>query len=92
MIISFRHKGLRDLYEGKSPRRVASEHIGKLRDILSVLDRSRRPDDMNLPGFRLHALKGNFKGFWSVWISENWRVVFRFDNGDACDVDYLDYH
>ncbi|MDK9719581.1 MAG: type II toxin-antitoxin system RelE/ParE family toxin [Rhodospirillales bacterium] len=92
MILNFRHKGLRDLYEGKTAKRVASEHVEKLRDILAVLDRCRRPEDMNLPGFRLHTLKGNYKGFWAVWVSENWRVIFRFENGDACDVDYLDYH
>jgi proteic killer suppression protein len=92
MIINFRHKGLRDLYSGTSARRVAPEHIEKLGDILAVLDRSRRPEDMNLPGFKLDALRGTLKGFWSVWVSGNWRVVFRFENGDAMDVDYLDYH
>lgn len=92
MILSFRHKVLRDLYEGKTAKKVAPGHVEKLTDILAFLDRSRRPEDMNLPGFRLHSLKGNYKGFWAVWVSENWRVIFRFDNGDACDVDYLDYH
>lgn len=73
-------------------KRVAPEHLEKLRDILALLDRSRRPDDMNVPGFRLHALKGRLTGHWAVWVSGNWRVVFRFENGDAVDVDYLDYH
>jgi proteic killer suppression protein len=92
MIRSFRHRGLKALYEGRSEKRVASQHISRLRDILAVLDRSRKPDDMALPGFRLHPLKGALKGHWAVSVSGNWRVAFRFDAGDAHDVDYLDYH
>jgi proteic killer suppression protein len=71
---------------------VAPAHVEKLRDILVVLDRSRGPDDMNVPGFRLHPLKGSLSGYWAVSISGNWRVTFRFDNGHAVDVDYMDYH
>ena len=59
---------------------------------LAVLDRSRGPDDMNIPGFRLHPLKGSLAGFWAVSVSGNWRVTFRFDNGHAAEVDYMDYH
>ncbi len=92
MIRSFRHRGLKALYEGRSERRVSPQHVVRLRDILAVLDRSRKPDDMNLPGFRLHPLKGVLKGHWAVWVSGNWRVTFRFEAGDAYDVDYLDYH
>jgi proteic killer suppression protein len=92
MIQSFKHRGLESLYDGKTARRVAPAHVVKLRDILAVLDRSRRPDDMNIPGFRLHSLKGSFAGFWAVSVSGNWRVTFRFDNGHAVDVDYVDYH
>jgi toxin HigB-1 len=66
--------------------------VEKLRDILAVLDRSRGPDDMNLPGLRLHPFKGKLAGFWAVSVSGNWRVLFRFDNGHAVDVDYMDYH
>ncbi len=68
------------------------EHLQKLRDILAVLDHSRTPQDMDLPGFRLHALKGTLKGHYAVSVSGNWRVTFRFENGEAVDVDYLDYH
>jgi len=92
MIRSFRHRGLKALYEGRTERRVSAQHIVRLRDILAVLDRSRKPDDMNLPGLRLHPLKGELKGHWAVWVSGNRRVTFRFEGGDARDVDYLDYH
>ena len=72
--------------------RVAPQHIDKLRDILAVLDRSRTAQDMDLPGFRLHALKGVLKGYFAVSVSGNWRVTFRFEDGHAADVDYIDYH
>ena len=92
MIQSFKHRGLKALYDGRTARRVAPAHVEKLRDILAVLDRSRGPDDMNIPGFRLHPLKGSLSGYWAVSFSGNWRVTFRFDNGHAVDVDYMDYH
>ena len=92
MIRSFRHRGLKALYEGRTERRVSAQHVVRLRDILAVLDRSRMAQDMDLPGFRLHPLKGELKGHWAVWVSGNWRVTFRFEDGDACDVDYVDYH
>jgi proteic killer suppression protein len=92
MIRSFKHRGLKALYEGRTERRVAPDHVDRLRDILAVLDRSRVPDDMNLPGFRLHPLKGKMKGHWAVWVSANWRLTFRFEDGHAADVDYMDYH
>ena len=92
MIASFKHRGLRALYHGKAARRVAPEHVGKLVDILAALDRSRGPEGMNLPGFRLHGLKGRLKGHYAVSVSGNWRVTFRFEDGSAVDVDYVDYH
>jgi toxin HigB-1 len=92
MIKSFRHRGLQALYDGKTARRVAPQHAGKLRDILAVLDRSRTPRDMDLPGFRLHPLTGNRHGHYAVSVSGNWRVTFRFENGHAVDVNYEDYH
>ena len=67
-------------------------HVRKLRDILAALDRSRGPEGMNLPGFQLHALKGDMKGHYAVSVSRNWRVTFRFEEGSATDVDYVDYH
>jgi proteic killer suppression protein len=92
VISSFRHRGLKALYEGRTAKRVAPGHIQKLRDILAVLDRSHGPGDMALPGFRLHPLKGELAGHWAVSVSGNWRVTFRFHDGHAVDIDYLDYH
>lgn len=92
MIRSIRHKGLRGLYEDDDPRGLNSQHAAKLRDILARLDAAGTVEDMNLPGFRLHPLKGEFKGFWAVTVRANWRVIFRFAEGDALDVDYVDYH
>ncbi|MGQ0816122.1 MAG: type II toxin-antitoxin system RelE/ParE family toxin [Gemmatimonadota bacterium] len=92
MIRSFKHRGLKALYDGRTARRVAAEHVEKLSDILAVLDRSRVPSDMDLPGFRLHRLKGAWKNHYAVSVSGNWRVIFRFEDGHAVDVDYVDYH
>jgi proteic killer suppression protein len=92
MIRSIRHKGLKRLYEDDDPRGVMSEHATKLRDILARLDAAATVADMDLPGFRLHALKGDLKGFWAVTVRANWRVIFRFVGRDAVDVDYVDYH
>ncbi len=71
---------------------MAPERVEKLRDILGALDRSRGPECMNLPGFRLHALKGRMKGHYAVTGSGNWRVTIRFEDGSAVDVDYVDCH
>jgi toxin HigB-1 len=60
--------------------------------ILAFLDRATRPQDMDLPGFRLHLLRGDLAGFWSGTVRANWRIVFRFEEGDATDVDLMDYH
>ncbi len=92
MIKSFRNRGLKALYEGRRPAKVASSHVAKLARILSALDRSSGPDGMGLPGFRLHALKGGLKGHFAVSVSGNWRVTFRFEDGHAVEIDYLDYH
>ena len=92
MICSIRHNGLRRLHEDDNPRGVFAEHVGKLRDILARLDAARVVADMDMPGFQLHQLKGEYKGFWAVTVRANWRVVFRFDDPNALDVDYVDYH
>jgi len=92
MIQSFRHKGLKRLYEEDDPRGVIQEHAEKLRDILARLDAAAASADMDLPGFRLHPLKGELKGYWAVTVRANWRVIFRFTDGNALDLDYIDYH
>ena len=92
MIVSFRHRGLKALYDGRTARRVAPEHVRKLTDILAALDRIRSPEGMDLPGFRLHELKGRQKGRYAVSVSGNWRVTFRFEDGSVVDVDCVDYH
>lgn len=92
MIRTIRHKGLRRLYEDADTRGVAAEHAQKLLDILGRLDAAGTVDDMDLPGFRLHPLKGNLAGLWAVTVRANWRVIFRISNGEVSDVDYTDYH
>ena len=92
MIVSFRHKGLEALYERDSKAGLEAKHVAKLRRILSLLDVARSPNDLQIPGFRTHPLKGNRSGFWSIWVNGNWRVIFRFVGEDVELVDYLDYH
>lgn len=92
MIRSIRHKGLKRLYEDDDPRGVIAEHVVKLRDILVRPDAASTVADMDLPGFRLHPLKGEFKGLWAVTVRANWRVTFRFTDCDVLDVDYLECH
>lgn len=91
MIKTIRHQGLKRLFEQDDPGGVNPEHVDKLRDILATLHAAPTVAHMNLPGFRLHRLKGQMKGFWAVTVRANWRVVFRFDDG-ATDIDYIDYH
>jgi len=92
MIKSIRNRGLRRLYENEDRRGVSAEHVEKIATILAQLDRAAKPDDMALPGFKLHPLKGDMAGFWSVTVRASWRVVFRFDGRDVPDVDLIDYH
>ena len=92
MIQSIRHKGLRRLYEDDDARGMAAEHVVKLHDILARLDASGSVADLDVAGFKLHPLKGALRGFWAITVRANWRVIFRFEDGDALDVDYVDYH
>ena len=92
MIRSIRHKGLKRLHQDDDPRGVIAEHADKLRRILARLDAAKVFADMDLPGYRLHALKGELQGFYAVTVRANWRVVFRFEQSEAVDVDYVDYH
>jgi len=92
VIISFVHKGLERFYHSGKTSGIQSKHIKRLRLILTNLDQAESPDDMDLPGLRLHELKGSRKGIWSVSISGNWRVTFRFTGKDTEIVNYEDYH
>jgi toxin HigB-1 len=92
MINTIRHKGLRRLFVDDDPRGVLAEHTDKLRNILARLHAARSASDMDLPRYRLHPLKGELKGFYAVTVQANWRVIFRFSDGEARDVDYVDYH
>lgn len=86
------HKGLEALYEEGSSRGVKRQHVDKLTRILSVLDHARSPQDIALPGFRAHPLRGARIGHWSIRVSGNWRVTLRVIDGDVFDVDYVGYH
>ena len=92
MIVSFRHGGLGRFFKTGSVARIQPAHRRRLSLILTALNTARAPGDMGLPGLDLHPLKGELKGFWSVTVSESWRVIFRFNESDVTDVDYLDYH
>ncbi|MDP9139273.1 MAG: type II toxin-antitoxin system RelE/ParE family toxin [Pseudomonadota bacterium] len=92
MIKSFRHKGLRKFFESGSAAGIQPPHAPRLRMLLAALDTAESLDDMDVPGFRLHPLKGKEKGRWSVWVNGNWRMTFEFQGRDAHVLDYEDYH
>ncbi len=92
VIKRFQHRGLKKLYEVDDRRGINAEHVEKVRRILAQLKSSSRPEDMDIPGFKLHPLKWDLAGFWSVTVRANWRIIFRFDDGDVTDVDLIDYH
>jgi toxin HigB-1 len=92
VIASFKHRGLKRLYENDDHRGVSLAHVDKIKRILARLDEAADIRNMALPGFQLHPLKGKLKGLWAVSVSGNWRVVFRFENGNAYDVELIDYH
>ena len=93
MILSFRHKGLRDLHERDSGKGLPGDSIAKIRRMLTVIDTANGLDEIDLfPGWRLHPLRGEFDGFWSLTVTGNWRLIFRFEAGDASGLDFVDYH
>ena len=92
MIKSFRHKGLEKLFNDGTKKGIQPQHAGKLEGILDRLDASAIAGEMDYPDADLHPLKGNLRGHWAVKVSGNWRVIFRFENGDAYVVDSVDYH
>ncbi len=92
MILSFRHKGLRKFFESGSAAGIQPGHARRLRMLLAALDTSCTIEDINIPGFRLHPLKGSERGRWSVWVNGNWRLTFEFKGGNAYVLGYEDYH
>ncbi len=92
MIHSFRHKGLKKFYESGSVAGIQPNHSKRLQMLLTALDTAKTIADMDIPGFRLHPLKGEGRGRWSVWVNGNWRVTFEFKDGHAYVLDYEDYH
>lgn len=92
MIRSFKHRGLKRLYERDNRSGIRPDLIDTVAEILARLDEADTPQAMNLPGYRLHPLKGDLKGFWAVTVRANWRIVFRFQGTDALDVELTDYH
>jgi len=92
MIKSFKHKGLRRFYEAGSKQGIQAQHAQKLRMQLAALDSALSIEDLEIPGYRLHQLKGDRKGIWSISVSGNWRITFEFSDGNVYIVNYEDYH
>ncbi|MXY97635.1 MAG: peptidase [Gemmatimonadetes bacterium] len=92
MIRSFRHRGLRRLYERGDPSLIRTDMRERVEVMLAQLDVAVNVNAMRLPRYRLHALKGNLKSHWSITVKANWRIIFRFENGNVYDVDMIDYH
>lgn len=92
MIKSFKHKGLKKLFEQGSANGINPEHLKKVKIILATLDRATCVEEINAPAFGLHELKGDRKGIWAVTVRANWRITFKLENGDAYILDYEDYH
>lgn len=92
MIRSFKHRGLKRLYERDDRSGIRPDMADTVKEILTVLDSATSPQALNAPAYRLHPLKGEWKGFWSVTVRANWRVVFRFEGTNAFDLELVDYH
>lgn len=92
MIKSFKHKGLKIFFESGNPSKINPEHQKRIRLILSILNAAKDLKDINFPGSGFHQLKCDLKGFWSVTVSGNWRIIFRFNDSEVSNVDYKDYH
>jgi len=92
MIKSFKHKGLKRLYRKGDPSLIGANLRSVVEEILSMLNEAVISDDLDLPGYRLHPLKGTLKGFWSMTVNANWRIIFRLEDGHVYDVQLIDYH
>ena len=92
MIKSFKHKGLEEFYASGNTKGIQTKHSRKLRMQLAALDTAQTIEDIDIPGYRLHQLKGSLKGLWSITVNANWRVTFEFTDGNVYIVNYEDYH
>lgn len=92
MIESFKHKGLRRFFEHDDGSKLPADMLRRIRQILTALEAAQTIEGMNQPLFKLHPLRGNLRGFWAVTVHANWRIIFRFENGNAFGVDFVDYH
>jgi len=92
MILGFKHRGLKRLFERSDHSQIGADLIHRVENILAALDAADVPQALDLPGYHLHPLKGDRKGFWSVTVRANWRIIFRFEDGDVFDVELVDYH
>jgi len=92
MIKSFKHKGLEKFYAAGSTKGIQAKHAKKLRMQLAALDTAHQIEDLDIPGYRLHQLKGELKGLWSITVNANWRITFEFSEGNVYIVNYEDYH
>lgn len=92
MIQNFKHKGLKKLYLDDDRKGIRQDLLPRVRDILARMNWAKTPDDLYLPGYRLHKLQGDLKDTWSITIKANWRIIFRYENGMMVDVDLTDYH
>jgi proteic killer suppression protein len=92
MIRSIKHRRLKRLYERDDRSGIRPDFVDTVQEILTLLDDAATPQELDLPGYRLHPLKGDLRGFWSVAVRANWRIIFRFEGADAFDVELIDYH
>ena len=92
MIKDFKNKGIKQFFKTGSKKGIQADHASKLNRQLTALDEAVMPEDMNVPGWGFHDLKGKLRGHWAVWVDKNWRLTFTFEKGDAVLVDYQDYH
>ena len=92
MIKSLKHRGLKRLYEKGDKSGIRADQLETVNRILTLLDAATTPQGLDLPRYRLHPLKGEMNGYWAVTVSANWRIIFKFEDGNAVDVELIDYH
>lgn len=92
LIVSFKHKGLKRLFENDDRSKVHQEHLGKLIRMLAALDAASQLEEIDAPGWGIHKLRGTYRQYYALKVTGNWRLIFRFEDGDVYDIDYLDYH